>query len=235
MSKFLWWFCVYCVRRTVTDSKKIDSVYAFIHTEKSIQISLTFEFSCWICVLCMKKKSNGQNEIRRKSIQLLHTQLINQSKLAERSNFLQFDLQIIHSAYAHTQRNQSKSALTSDDFVFTAWRRRVTDIRIEREICEFYSAFVTMSMKRELREERNGRDSPKEYKMDDLRDSMKSLRSTSRLAMMENELIADSTPWRFSSENVLNGLRGLSQGFVIYPDDRYTSSFLLPLKIESWR
>lgn len=68
----------------------------------------------------MKKKSNGQNEIRRKSIQLLHTQLINQSKLAERSNFLQFDLQIIHSAYAHTQRNQSKSALTSDDFVFTA-------------------------------------------------------------------------------------------------------------------
>ncbi|KAK6789961.1 hypothetical protein RDI58_013761 [Solanum bulbocastanum] len=78
-----------------------------------------------------------------------------------------------------------------------------------------------MSMKRELGEERNGRDSPKEYKMNDLRDSMKSLRSTSQLAMMENELIADSTPSRFSRENVINGLRGLSQDFVIYPDDRW--------------
>jgi len=90
-------------------------------------------------------------------------------------------------------------------------------------------------MKRELGEERNGGDSPKEYKMNDLRDSMKSLRSTSRLAMMENELIADSTPSRFSRENVINGLRDLSQDFVIYPDDRYASSFLLALKSYSLR
>ncbi|MCE3052268.1 hypothetical protein HAX54_052049 [Datura stramonium] len=84
-----------------------------------------------------------------------------------------------------------------------------------------------MSMRRELEEERNGRDSPKEYTMEDLRrDSMKSLRSSSRLAMMENELRADSTPSRFSRENVINGFKGLSQGSVIYPDDRYSSHFL---------
>lgn len=76
-------------------------------------------------------------------------------------------------------------------------------------------------MRRELEEERNGRDSPKEYKMDDLRDSMKSLRSTSRLAMIENELGADSTPSRFSRENVINGLKDFSQSYVIFPDDRW--------------
>lgn len=70
-------------------------------------------------------------------------------------------------------------------------------------------------------EERNGRDSPKEYKIDDLRDSnMKSSRSSSRMAMIEHELGSDSTPSRFSRENVINGLKGFSQGFVIYPDDR---------------
>ncbi|XP_016573166.2 potassium channel SKOR isoform X3 [Capsicum annuum] len=77
-------------------------------------------------------------------------------------------------------------------------------------------------MRRELEEERNGRDSsPREYKMEDFRDSMKSLRSSSRLAMMENELATDSTNSRFSRENVINGLKGLSQGFIVYPDDRW--------------
>ncbi|XP_055810942.1 potassium channel SKOR-like [Solanum dulcamara] len=79
-----------------------------------------------------------------------------------------------------------------------------------------------MSMRRSgLEEERNGRNSPKEYKMHDLRDSMKSLRSSSGLAIIENELGADSTPSRFSRENVINGLKDFSQGYVIYPDDRW--------------
>ncbi|XP_059318108.1 potassium channel SKOR-like isoform X4 [Lycium ferocissimum] len=83
-----------------------------------------------------------------------------------------------------------------------------------------------MWMRRELVEEdeRNGRDSPREYKMEDLRkDSLKSLRTgNSRLTMMEND--SSSSYSRFSRENVLrgiNGLRGISQSFVICPDDRW--------------
>ncbi|XP_060213170.1 potassium channel SKOR-like isoform X3 [Lycium barbarum] len=83
-----------------------------------------------------------------------------------------------------------------------------------------------MSMRRELMEEdeRNGRHSSREYKMEDLRkDSLKSLRTgNSRLTMMEND--SSSSPSTFSRENVLrgiNGLRGISQSFLIYPDDRW--------------
>ncbi|XP_060213165.1 potassium channel SKOR-like isoform X3 [Lycium barbarum] len=83
-----------------------------------------------------------------------------------------------------------------------------------------------MSMRRELMEEdeRKGRDSSREYKMEDLRkDSLKSLRTgNSRLTMMEND--SSSSPSTFSRENVLrgiNGLRGISQSFLIYPDDRW--------------
>ncbi|CAN4095129.1 unnamed protein product [Withania somnifera] len=76
------------------------------------------------------------------------------------------------------------------------------------------------SMSRELEQERNGRySSPKEHKMEDLRGNMTSFTSSnSRLGMMEKN---DSTPSGFSRENVISGLKGISQGFVIYPDDRW--------------
>ncbi|XP_070030382.1 potassium channel SKOR-like isoform X2 [Nicotiana sylvestris] len=76
-------------------------------------------------------------------------------------------------------------------------------------------------MRREVEEERNisRRDSGAEYKMEDL---TKSSRSSRRYALMEKELGLDSsTHSRFSRENVINGIKGLSQGSVIYPDDRW--------------
>ena len=76
-------------------------------------------------------------------------------------------------------------------------------------------------MRREVEEERNisRRDSGAEYKMEDL---TKPSRSSRRFALMEKELGLDSsTHSRFSRENVINGIKGLSQGSVIYPDDRW--------------
>lgn len=82
-------------------------------------------------------------------------------------------------------------------------------------------------MRREVEEERNisRRDSGAEYKMEDL---TKPSRSSRRFALMEKELGLDSsTHSRFSRENVINGIKGLSQGSVIYPDDRYALSLSL--------
>ncbi|OIT37659.1 PREDICTED: potassium channel SKOR-like [Nicotiana attenuata] len=76
-------------------------------------------------------------------------------------------------------------------------------------------------MRREVEEERNisRRDSGAEYKMEDL---TKSSRSSRRFGLMEKELGLDSsTHSRFSRENVINGIKGFSQGSVIYPDDRW--------------
>lgn len=63
-----------------------------------------------------------------------------------------------------------------------------------------------------------------EYEVEDLRDRIKSSRG-SRFALIENELGLDSANQRrFSRQSVINGLKDLSRGMVIHPENRYTFS-----------
>ena len=58
-----------------------------------------------------------------------------------------------------------------------------------------------------------------EYELQDINDRIKSSRG-SRFNLIINELRLE--PFRrFSRESVVNGIRGLSKGFVIHPDNRY--------------
>lgn len=68
----------------------------------------------------------------------------------------------------------------------------------------------------EERVEENG----EEYELDDVRDRIKSSRG-SRFNLITNELGLDSTRRKFSRESLLFGIRDLSQGLVIHPDNRY--------------
>ncbi|XP_022869416.1 potassium channel SKOR-like [Olea europaea var. sylvestris] len=63
----------------------------------------------------------------------------------------------------------------------------------------------------------NGED---EYEVQDLRDRMKSSRG-SRFNLIENELGLELTRRRFSRQTVINGLKDLSRGLVIHPDNRW--------------
>lgn len=62
-----------------------------------------------------------------------------------------------------------------------------------------------------------------EYEIEDMRDKMESSRG-SRFKLIENDLVgADMFSRRrrkFSRESLLNGLKDLSQGFVIHPENR---------------
>ena len=69
------------------------------------------------------------------------------------------------------------------------------------------------------REEGESRNGEGEYEVEDLRDRIKSSRG-SRFELIENELGLDSTHRRFSRQSVINGLKDLSQGLVIHPDNR---------------
>lgn len=70
------------------------------------------------------------------------------------------------------------------------------------------------------REEGESINSEGEYEVHDLRDRIKSSRG-SRFALIENELGLDSTRRRFSRQSVINGLKDLSQGLVIHPENRW--------------
>lgn len=59
-----------------------------------------------------------------------------------------------------------------------------------------------------------------EYELEDVRDGIKSSRG-SRFNLITNELGLESTRRKFSRESLLFGLRDLSQGLVIHPDNRY--------------
>lgn len=69
------------------------------------------------------------------------------------------------------------------------------------------------------RRERNNEEE-EEYEVDELRDSGKSSRG-SRLSLVANELGLESTRRKFSRENLIYGLRDLSQGLVIHPTNRF--------------
>lgn len=62
-----------------------------------------------------------------------------------------------------------------------------------------------------------------EYDVGDLRDRIKSSRG-SRFDLLANELgLEDSNRRKFSRETVINGIRDLSRGLVIHPDNRSRS------------
>lgn len=58
-----------------------------------------------------------------------------------------------------------------------------------------------------------------EYEVDDLRDRIKSSIG-SRFNLITNELSLDRSERKFSRESFINGLRDLSKGLVIHPDNR---------------
>ncbi|KAL3527435.1 hypothetical protein ACH5RR_012091 [Cinchona calisaya] len=67
----------------------------------------------------------------------------------------------------------------------------------------------------------NANSGGEEYEVDDLRDKIKSSRG-SRFALIENELGLDSSARRrFSRQSVINGIKDLSQGLVIHPENRW--------------
>lgn len=59
-----------------------------------------------------------------------------------------------------------------------------------------------------------------EYELQDIRDRIKSSRG-SRFNLMANEFGFASTIRKFSRENVINGIKDLSKGCVIHPDNWY--------------
>ncbi|KAK6127477.1 hypothetical protein DH2020_038772 [Rehmannia glutinosa] len=63
-----------------------------------------------------------------------------------------------------------------------------------------------------------------EYMVEDLRDRIKSSRG-SRFTLIENELGLDPTHRRFSRQSVINGLKDLSEGLFIHPDNRDSHSY----------
>ncbi|XP_062150835.1 potassium channel SKOR-like [Alnus glutinosa] len=71
----------------------------------------------------------------------------------------------------------------------------------------------------EEEEERVG-ENGEEYELEDVRDRIKSSRG-SRFNLITNELGLDSTRRKFSRESLLFGIRDLSQGLVIHPDNRW--------------
>ncbi|KAH6837532.1 STELAR K+ outward rectifier [Perilla frutescens var. hirtella] len=66
----------------------------------------------------------------------------------------------------------------------------------------------------------SGNDDGGEYVVEDLKERMHSSRG-SRLTLIESELELESAQRRFSRQNVINGLKDLSQGFFIHPDNRW--------------
>ncbi|XP_065850069.1 potassium channel SKOR-like [Euphorbia lathyris] len=76
--------------------------------------------------------------------------------------------------------------------------------------------------KEEEENEESGDDDQGEYEVQDLRDRIKSSRG-SRLNLIQNELGLDSSPNRrkFSRASVINGIRYVSKGLVIHPDNRW--------------
>lgn len=69
----------------------------------------------------------------------------------------------------------------------------------------------------EATEEMNGVEEA-EYEVADLRDRINSTRG-SRFKLMENELGLESARRKFSRQTVINGLKDLSQGLVIHPEN----------------
>ncbi|PON83169.1 hypothetical protein TorRG33x02_210030 [Trema orientale] len=59
-----------------------------------------------------------------------------------------------------------------------------------------------------------------EYELQDIRDRIKSSRG-SRFNLIANEFGLASTIRNFSRENLINGIKDLSKGLVIHPDNRY--------------
>lgn len=72
----------------------------------------------------------------------------------------------------------------------------------------------------EEEEEERAEENGEEYELEDVRDRIKSSRG-SRFNLITNELGLESTRRKFSRESLLFGLRDLSQGLVIHPDNRY--------------
>ncbi|GKV53490.1 hypothetical protein SLEP1_g60011 [Rubroshorea leprosula] len=62
-----------------------------------------------------------------------------------------------------------------------------------------------------------------EYEVEDLREQIKSSRS-SRLDLLENELGIGGARRKFSREKLINGIKDLSRGFVILPEKRFRIS-----------
>ncbi|XP_057807219.1 potassium channel SKOR isoform X2 [Salvia miltiorrhiza] len=96
-------------------------------------------------------------------------------------------------------------------------------------------------------EEGNSSHGREEYVVEDLRERIQSSRD-SRLTLVENELEMDLTRRRFSRYSVINGLKDLSQGLFIHPDNRWYkawekfiliwaiySSFFTPLEFGFFR
>ncbi|PON43403.1 hypothetical protein PanWU01x14_274260 [Parasponia andersonii] len=59
-----------------------------------------------------------------------------------------------------------------------------------------------------------------EYELQDIRDRIKSSRG-SRFNLIANEFGLASTIRNFSRENLVNGIKDLSKGLVIHPDNWY--------------
>lgn len=81
-----------------------------------------------------------------------------------------------------------------------------------------------------VEEDRRSEEDGKEYELEDLRDRMKSSRG-SRFNLIANELGLETTRRKFSRENLLLGIRDLSRGLVIHPDNWYDHHFPLHLAI----
>lgn len=75
-----------------------------------------------------------------------------------------------------------------------------------------------MRSKREERES-SSEENDEEYEIQELRDQIRSSRG-SRFNLIENEFGLGLTRTRFSSDTVLNGIRGFSKNFVINPENR---------------
>ena len=60
-----------------------------------------------------------------------------------------------------------------------------------------------------------------EFVVDDVRDGIECSRG-SRFDLLEKELGIEPVRRKFSRETVINGIRGLSKGLLIFPDNRCT-------------
>ncbi|KAA8547685.1 hypothetical protein F0562_004114 [Nyssa sinensis] len=69
-------------------------------------------------------------------------------------------------------------------------------------------------------EETNGIEVKEEYEVDDLRDRIQSSRG-SRFTLLTNELGLEPTRRKFSREGLINGIKDLSKGLVIHPDNSW--------------
>lgn len=87
---------------------------------------------------------------------------------------------------------------------------------------------VRKGEERHVVEDMNGREKEEEYEFEEVRERIKSS-VASRFNLISNELGLSSTIRKFSRDSLLLGIKDLSTGLVIHPDNWYV--YLIPYHI----